>query len=135
MGLVYCSQRGWKNFIAEAIHLKSRSKLIARRRQRRQFGHTGHLLGQRRPPEHNVTAPNKGKGRLTGITDQTGSTALVYDERGNVTKETRTIATKAHVVSYVYDLADRITQITYPSGRIVVRLRPRPQVRADQAAA
>ena len=68
----------------------------------------------------NVTAPNKGKGRLTGITDQTGSTALVYDARGNVVTETRTIATKAHVVSYVYDLADKITQITYPSGRIVI---------------
>ena len=48
---------------------------------------------------------------------------MVYDARGNVVTETRTIATKAHVVSYVYDLADRITQITYPSGRIVTYTR------------
>ncbi|MEQ1694531.1 MAG: RHS repeat-associated core domain-containing protein [Hyphomicrobiaceae bacterium] len=71
----------------------------------------------------NVTAPNKGKGRLTKVASQSNVIDFVYDVRGNVTKETRTIATKVHVVSYVYDLADRITQITYPSGRIVTYTR------------
>jgi YD repeat-containing protein len=70
-----------------------------------------------------ITAPNKGKGRLTKVADQTGSTAMVYDARGNVITETRTIATKVYTVSYLYDLADRITQLTYPSGRIVIYTR------------
>ena len=69
--------------------------------------------------ETTVVVPNKGKGRLTRVADQSGSIDFVYDARGNVVKETRTIATKVHVVSYVYDLADRIVQMTYPSGRIV----------------
>jgi YD repeat-containing protein len=71
----------------------------------------------------NITAGNKGKGRLTKIQDQTGSTAFVYDARGNVVTETRTIGTLPHTIGYVYDLADRVTQITYPSGRIVTYTR------------
>ena len=47
----------------------------------------------------NVVVPNKGKGRLTRVADQSGSIDFVYDARGNVVKETRTIATKVHVVS------------------------------------
>ncbi len=60
-----------------------------------------------------------GIGRLTTITDQSGSTAYRYDERGNVTRETRTIGGVAYVTDYAYDLADRLLQVTYPSGRIV----------------
>ena len=70
-----------------------------------------------------ITAPNKGKGRLTKVADQSGSIAMVYDERGNVVKETRIVGGKTYVVSYVYDLADRVVQITYPSGRIVTYTR------------
>ena len=43
----------------------------------------------------------------------------VYDARGNVVSETRTIAGKAHTVAYAYDAANQVTQITYPSGRVV----------------
>jgi YD repeat-containing protein len=43
-----------------------------------------------------TTGGNLGKGRLTKITDQTGSTAFVYDVRGNVTTETRTISGYVH---------------------------------------
>ena len=70
-----------------------------------------------------ITGGNKGIGRLTGLTDQSGSTAIVYDARGNVTQETRAVATKTYIVAYLYDLADRVTQITYPSGRIVTYVR------------
>ena len=67
----------------------------------------------------NITAGNKGKGRLTGITDQSGSIAYVYDALGRVITDTRVMATKTYVTSYQYNAADRVTQITYPSGRIV----------------
>ncbi|MBX9925821.1 MAG: hypothetical protein K2Y05_05645, partial [Hyphomicrobiaceae bacterium] len=70
-----------------------------------------------------LTGGNVGKGRLTRLTDQTGSIDFLYDVRGNVTQETRTISGQAHVVAYAYDLADRIAQITYPSGRIVTYTR------------
>ena len=40
---------------------------------------------------------NPGIGRLTLVTDYSGSTALVYDARGRVTRQTRTIGGLAHV--------------------------------------
>ena len=67
----------------------------------------------------NVTAPNKGKGRLTKITDQSGSTSFVYNALGQIITDTRVIATKTYITSYLYSASGKITQITYPSGRIV----------------
>jgi len=61
---------------------------------------------------------NKGVGRLTGFTDETGSTTLRYDERGNVVATTRTIGGWAYTTAYGYDLADHVTSVTYPSGHV-----------------
>jgi len=72
-----------------------------------------------------VTGGNYGKGRLTKIEDASGSTSYVYDARGNVITETRVIGAQSYVTSYVYDSADNLTQMTYPSGRIVTYLRDR----------
>ncbi|MEX2648141.1 MAG: hypothetical protein WD673_03910, partial [Alphaproteobacteria bacterium] len=66
-----------------------------------------------------VAGGNFGKGRLTGVTDPTGTTSLVHDRRGNVVTETRTINAVPYATAYAYDLADRLTKVTYPSGRIV----------------
>jgi RHS repeat-associated protein len=66
-----------------------------------------------------VAGGNKGKGRITRVDDRAGYSAFQYDARGNVLSEARTIAGTTYTVSYAYDLADRLTQITYPSGRIV----------------
>jgi len=62
---------------------------------------------------------NKGVGRLTGITDQTGSTSYYYGDRGNLTGETRVIEGQNYTTGYAYDLSNKLTKITYPSGRIV----------------
>jgi len=62
---------------------------------------------------------NRGVGRLTGFTDETGSTTLRHDERGNLVSTTRTIGGRAYTSGYAYDLADRVTRITYPSGHVV----------------
>jgi YD repeat-containing protein len=70
-----------------------------------------------------VTAGNKGKGRLTRIASQNVTIDRVYDVRGNIVTDTRTIAGLVHTTSYLYDGADRVTQITYPSGRIVAYVR------------
>lgn len=60
-----------------------------------------------------------GIGRLTGMTDESGSTGFAYDNRGNLTSETRIIDGVAYTTRYTYDLADRILSITYPSGHEV----------------
>ena len=65
------------------------------------------------------TAGNKGKGRLTSITDQSGTTSYVYDERGNVLTDTRVMGGQTYATQYQYDLADHLIQVTYPSGRLV----------------
>jgi RHS repeat-associated protein len=43
----------------------------------------------------------------------------VYDNFGNITSETQTIGSNNYTISYSYDLANRVTQIIYPSGRYV----------------
>ncbi len=76
-------------------------------------------------PAENVTwrydeaAAGFGVGRLTSVTDSSGSTAYVYDSRGNVVQETHVVGGRSYVTAYAYDLANHVVQVTYPSGRIV----------------
>ena len=62
------------------------------------------------------------KGRLTRVSDPSGSTTYTYDAWGRVTTKRQTIGTDASArsftVSYQY-AAGRLTGITYPSGRSV----------------
>lgn len=62
---------------------------------------------------------NFGKGRLTQITDQSGQTSFKYDHRNNLIEKTYSIEAANYTLHYSYDLANNLTQITYPSGRIV----------------
>lgn len=62
---------------------------------------------------------NKGVGRLTSWSDESGSGSRVYDNFGNITSETRIIGGKTYTTTYGYDLNNRITEIIYPSGRYV----------------
>ena len=65
-----------------------------------------------------------GVGRLATVVDGTGTTKFKYDHRGNVLiKQQKIGTTTAANLTSVYDLADRITQMIYPSGRIVDYLR------------
>ncbi|MBT2135787.1 RHS repeat protein [Croceibacterium sp. LX-88] len=64
--------------------------------------------------------PTYGIGRLGKVVDGSGPTLFRYDHRGNLLLKQQTLGTTiASKLAYVYDLADRVTQITYPSGRIV----------------
>ncbi len=61
-----------------------------------------------------------GKGRLASIADGSGTTKFKYDHLGNLLIKQQTIGSTATAsLTYAYDLANRVTQITYPSGRIV----------------
>jgi RHS repeat-associated protein len=62
--------------------------------------------------------PN-GLGRLTRITDPTGTTQYTYDAQGRVTQDVRTIRGITYITAYQYDSAGRLTRLTYPSGRTV----------------
>ncbi len=62
---------------------------------------------------------NKGIGQLTSVTDQSGSVASMYDGRGRVTKQTRTVLGISATTSVVFDGQDRIESVTYPDGEVV----------------
>jgi RHS repeat-associated protein len=67
-----------------------------------------------------IAGGNMGKGHLTGASDESGSTAFTYDALGRIISETRVIGGQTYSVGYTYDPAGNVTQMAYPSGRIVV---------------
>jgi RHS repeat-associated protein len=66
-----------------------------------------------------TSSGNAGVGRLTGVTEQSGSTGLKYDAQGRVITDAKTIQTKSYSVQYAYDVNGKVTKITLPSGRTV----------------
>lgn len=70
-----------------------------------------------------VAGGNKGRGRLTGVTEQSGTSAFVYDALGQLVTDTRTIKGASYAVGYTYDANGDVTKITYPSGRQVLLFR------------
>lgn len=60
-------------------------------------------------------------GRLTKIRDASGTMIFNYDHRGNLTSQRQILANGATTfwLRYAYDLGDRVTRMTYPSGRQV----------------
>lgn len=64
-------------------------------------------------------------GRLTRIRDSSGVMVFNYDHRGNLISQRQRAAngTEWLTLRYGYDLADRVTLVTYPSGRQVQYVR------------
>ena len=64
---------------------------------------------------------NYGKGKRTSMTDALGANSHTwkYDSRGRLINEIKTIDAVPYTTSYTYDGADRIYQITYPTGEVV----------------
>lgn len=62
--------------------------------------------------------PN-GIGRLTGMTDASGTTSWRYDTHGRVLAKQQHSGTVTLTTSMSYDSAGRLARITYPSGRTV----------------
>ncbi|MFH2049758.1 MAG: RHS repeat-associated core domain-containing protein [bacterium] len=60
-----------------------------------------------------------GFGRLTGITDETGTTAYSYDPVGNLIQEDKVIDGITYSTVYQYDSAYNLVSTIYPSGRAV----------------
>lgn len=57
-----------------------------------------------------------GKGRLTGVGDATGSTSLVYSAAGELLQQTAVIQSVPYTSGWSYDLAGRLTGMSYPGG-------------------
>lgn len=71
-----------------------------------------------------TTGHGFGVGRLTSATDQIGGLSLTYDERGNVTAESRTpTGLTALNTAWGYDNAGNVSSETYPSGTVVAYTR------------
>lgn len=75
------------------------------------------------PISYSYDAGRFGIGRLSGFTDESGSTAFTYNERGDVLTDKQVIGGISYTTSYSYNLADRIMGITYPSGHSVTYTR------------
>lgn len=60
-----------------------------------------------------------GIGRLSGMADGSGTTAYAYDKRGNLISRATVRDGLTSTVGFDYNSADQLTQITYPSGRVV----------------
>ncbi|MEK6714818.1 MAG: LamG-like jellyroll fold domain-containing protein, partial [Candidatus Omnitrophota bacterium] len=58
-------------------------------------------------------------GRLSKITDQSGSSEFFYDRLGRETKSIKTVSSVTYQVSREYDVLDRLTKLTYPDGEAV----------------
>lgn len=66
------------------------------------------------------------RGRLSKISDDSGNIEYRYDGRGRVLSEIRSTrvntipaSLSTTTISYLYDIAGRITSLTYPNGRII----------------
>ncbi len=60
-----------------------------------------------------------GIGRLCSVTDRTGVTSFTYDLWGRTTSKTSVMDGYTFAIGYTYDNAGQLTNITYPSGKVV----------------
>jgi RHS repeat-associated protein len=58
-------------------------------------------------------------GRLTSITDPSGSETYSYDQGGRVTQKQKVIGATPYTIQYQHNAGGQLTQVTYPSGRVV----------------
>lgn len=61
-----------------------------------------------------------GLGRLTQIHNATADIQYQYTARGQLARETQTVQGYALTTQYQYTAADRLQQMTYPSGKVVL---------------
>ena len=58
------------------------------------------------------------KGKLTGITDGSGSSSFDYDSLGRLVKEQKTISGTTYTIQRSYDLLGRLVSLTYPDSDV-----------------
>ena len=68
---------------------------------------------------YGTSAASYNKGRLYQMTDPSGSETYTYDQAGRVTNVAKVINSTTYNIGYQYNTGGQLTQITYPSGRVV----------------
>jgi YD repeat-containing protein len=58
-------------------------------------------------------------GRLTEMADPSGSETYTYDADGDILQLQKVIGTTTYTLGYQYNAGGELTQVTYPSGRVV----------------
>jgi RHS repeat-associated protein len=58
-------------------------------------------------------------GRLTTVTDSTGTEQYAYDSAGRISQIAKTLGGISYTSGYLYNAGNEVTQITYPSGRVL----------------
>ncbi len=62
---------------------------------------------------------SNGKGRLTGVQDQSGSVLFYYDTLGRTTRTDKSLDGTTYVTQTAYDTLGRVLSITYPDNAVV----------------
>lgn len=68
---------------------------------------------------YGTNASNFNVGRLTKMTDPSGSEAYSYDQIGRVLYLNKVFGTTTYSTKYAYNAGSQVTKVTYPSGRVV----------------
>jgi YD repeat-containing protein len=79
----------------------------------------GYMYSSDHWPRDATVNANKGIGRLTKLSDGTGTTEWLYDIQGRVTQKKQTTGSLIQTVGYAYDSFGRLASMTYPSGKVV----------------
>jgi RHS repeat-associated protein len=66
-----------------------------------------------------ATPGSFGVGRLSSMTDPTGTTDYTYERRGQLVRQTQTIRGSVYTTSFTYDADGGRKSIRYPSSRVV----------------
>jgi YD repeat-containing protein len=59
------------------------------------------------------------QGRLTGMSDGSGSTAYCYDRYGQLARKVQTTAGRSHTLRYAYTQTGQLSRLTYPDGSVI----------------
>ena len=70
---------------------------------------------------YGTSATNHNNGLPVGMTDATGSENYTYNSLEEITQVQKVIGGTTYTTSYVYNLANEPTQVTYPSGHVVAQ--------------
>ena len=62
-------------------------------------------------------------GRLSKLTDQSGTTEFCYDRFGNIARKVQTVGTQVQVVRYGFDKSNQLASLTYPDGTVADYIR------------
>ncbi|HVB58721.1 MAG TPA: RHS repeat-associated core domain-containing protein [Candidatus Acidoferrales bacterium] len=68
---------------------------------------------------YGANASQYNNGRLITMTDGVGSENYSYNNLGQLAQLQKVIGTTTYTINYAFNLANELTQITYPSGRVV----------------